>query len=99
MTNTILESVNQWFTPNGFIQPDTPALRKKYAKLRLAIKAELASVIEPQEDEIYSVTVTNAEDKHFAYAYCQDSIWYGQSTNLEIEGIVTINTHQTEPQL
>jgi hypothetical protein len=36
-----LKALSQWFTPTGFIQPDTPALRKKYAKLRKALEQEL----------------------------------------------------------
>jgi hypothetical protein len=38
-----LKALSQWFTPTGFIQPDTPALRKKYTKLRKAIEQELAA--------------------------------------------------------
>jgi hypothetical protein len=39
----VLKAVSQWFTPTGFIQPDTPDLRKRYAKLRKAIEQELAA--------------------------------------------------------
>jgi hypothetical protein len=89
MHNKLLDAVNQWFTPTGFIQPNTPALRKKYAKLRAAIADELS--IESQEDEIYSVTVTNGDATYLTYAYRQDGIWYTQSANLTIDGSVTIN--------
>jgi hypothetical protein len=36
-----LKSLSTWLTPTGFIQPDTPALRKQYVKLREAIEQEL----------------------------------------------------------
>jgi hypothetical protein len=38
-----LTAVSTWLTPTGFIQPDTPALRGKYATLRKAIEQELAA--------------------------------------------------------
>jgi hypothetical protein len=91
MHNTILSEVVNWFTPTGFVQPNTPALREKYAKLKAAIGDELSSVIESQEDEIYSVTVTNGYATYLTYAYRQEGIWYTQSTNIAIDGSVTIN--------